>query len=71
VIDTQRKPGPSRATSPYAQEGNRWSFGTHRGGLRPPETVRNFGPKTGNEFGTAANVIGVISTFADNNATAR
>lgn len=36
-----------------------------------PETVRNFGPKTGNEFATATNVVGFISIFADNSSTAR
>lgn len=62
------------------QEGNWLSFGTYPGraaprltnGLTawpqpapPPETVRNYRPKTGNESETAANIIGFIGIFAD------
>ena len=35
------------------------------GPLRQPETVRNYRPKTGNELATAANIIGFICIFAD------
>ena len=38
---------------------------TSRGPLRHPETARNYRPKTGNKLATAANIIGFICIFAD------